>query len=104
MRRVSASCPRVIPRGLFVTLRLGVKAGEHTIRVGGQLEIVFDDERSVGVGDQGIFGEAVVLDGIMNETAGETHVPPGPDLAEEVGDRGRAPERPINPRYLCVYR
>src|SRR5216683_906623 len=104
MRRVYAAYPRVIPGGLVVTLRLGVKAGEHTIRVGGQLEIVFDDERSVGVVDQVIFRDAVIFDSIANDTAEESDVRPSANLAEEIGDRGSACEARINRDYLGVAR
>src|SRR6267143_2474672 len=103
MRRVtSSSCPRIIPRGLVVTLRLGVKAGEHPICVARQLEIAFDDERRVRVVDRVIFRDAVVLDGIVNDAAEEGDVRAGANLAEEISDRGSAREARVDRDYLCV--
>ena len=89
MRRVTSSTssrPCIIPRGLVVTLGLGVKAGEHPIGVRGQLEIAFDDERRIRVVDQVIFRDAAVLDGIANDAAEESDVRPGANLAEKIGD------------------
>src|SRR6202158_6226903 len=105
MRRVissTASCPRIIQRGLVVSLRLGVKAREHAIRVGRQLEITFDDERRVRVVDQVIFRDAVVLDGIANDAAEEGDVRAGANLAEEIGDRGGPREARVDRDYFCV--
>ncbi len=75
MRRVTSSArPRIIPRGLVVTLRLGFKTRKHTIRVGRQLEIVFDDERRVRIVNQVIFRDTIVLDGIANDAPEERDV------------------------------
>src|SRR5437016_4634450 len=105
MRRVSAaSCPRIVPGGFVITLRLGVKAGEHPIGVGRQLEIVFDDERCVRVVDQVIFGDAVVLDGVANDAAEEGDVRAGANLAEEISDRGGARETRVDRDYFCAAR
>src|SRR6266850_73312 len=46
---------RIIPRGPVVTLRGGVKARKHTVRVSRQLEIAPDDERRVREVDQVFF-------------------------------------------------
>src|SRR5260370_18013842 len=101
---ISSACPSIIPRGLVVTLRLGVKAGEHPVRIGGQLEIAFDDERRVRVVDQVFLGDAVVLDGIANDAAEEGDVRAGANLAEEIGDRGGAREARVDGDYLRVPR
>src|ERR1700704_5707217 len=103
MRRAissTSSCPRVVPRGLVITLRLGVEAGEHPVHVGGKLEIAFDDERRVRVVDHVIFRDAVILDGIANDAAEEGDVRAGANLAEEIGDRGGAGKARINRDYF----
>src|SRR5260370_14669380 len=106
MRRVSstASYPCIIPCGLVVALRLGVETGKHTIRVGRQLEIVFDDERRVRVVNQVFLGDPVVLDSIANDAAEESDVRAGANLAEEIGDRGGAREAWVDRDYLRVSR
>src|SRR5438445_85688 len=96
------SCPRIVPRGLVVTLRLGIKAGEHPVRVGRQLEIALDDKRRVRVVDQVIFRDAVVLDGVANDAAEKSDVRTGANLAEEIGDRGGAREARIDGDYLGI--
>jgi len=73
-RVISSACPGVIPRGLVVTLRLGVKSGKHPIGISGQLEIVFDDEGRIRVVGQVIFGDAVVLDCVVDDAAKERDV------------------------------
>src|ERR1700732_264170 len=51
----------IVPGGAVVALFLFVKARENAIGVRRQLEIAPDDKRSVGVVEQVVLGDAVVL-------------------------------------------
>src|SRR5258706_6923901 len=70
----TSSCSRIIPRGLVVALRLGVKAGENTVRIAWQLKAGFDDKCRVREVDQVIFRNAIIFDGIANDAAEEGDV------------------------------
>src|SRR5207237_7476189 len=57
-----------------------------------QLESFLDDKCSVGVVEQVVFGDAMVFDGVVNEAAEERNIRTCANLAEQVGNRGRARE------------
>ena len=50
-----------------------------------QLEAVLDDERGVGEIDQVFVGDAVVLEGVVDQAAEERDVAAGANLQEEIG-------------------
>src|SRR5271169_1288466 len=77
----------VIPGGLVVGLRGGVKTRIQTIV--GQLEAILNDEGGVGKIDEIIFSDAVVFDRMAEQPAEESDVSAGANLEEKVGDRSR---------------
>ena len=75
----------VIPGGLVVGLSLGVEARiQAVVR---QLEAVFDEERRVGVVDEILVGDAIVLERVVDDAAEESDVATGTNLQEQVGLR-----------------
>src|SRR5256714_7077752 len=90
----------VVPGRLVVSHPPGVEAGEQAVF--GQLESVFDDEGGVGVVDEVISGEAIILDGVVDEAAEEGYVRARAYLQEEVGGRRRAREPRVNDDHLRV--
>src|SRR6266567_3320976 len=95
---------RIIPRGPVVTLRLCVKAREHSVSISRQLEITFDDERRVREVDQVIFRDAVVFDGIANDASKEGDIRAGANLAEEISDRRCTRESRVDRDHFCAPR
>src|SRR5438105_350305 len=78
----------VIPGGLIVRLCCRVEARiEPVLR---QLESFFDDKRGVGVVEQVVFCDAMVLDGVLNQAAKERNVRTRANLAEQIGNRSCA--------------
>ncbi len=73
----------VIPGGLVVGLGLGVEAGIQAVV--GQLEAVFDEERCVGVVDEILVCDAIVLERVVDDAAEESDVAAGTNLQEKVG-------------------
>ena len=68
----------VIPSGLVVGLSLGVEARvEAVVR---QLEAIFDEERRVGVIDEILVGNAIVLERVVDDPAEESDVATGTNL------------------------
>src|SRR5258706_15150594 len=63
----AASAALVIPRGLVIRLRRGVKSGEDAFEIRRKLKIFLDDEGRVRIVDKIIFRDAVVLDRIAND-------------------------------------
>src|SRR4029077_20508358 len=104
MGRVYAACPRIIPRGFVVGLRFGVKAGENAVRIARKLKAGLDDKCRVREVDQVIFRDAIILDGIVNDTAKKGDVRAGADLAKEIGNRGGAREARVHGDYFRVAR
>src|SRR6201982_3776675 len=104
MLRLRTAGASIIPRGPVVNLRRRVEAGEYSVSIAWQLEIAFDDERGVGEIDQVIFRDAIVFDGIANDTAKEGDVRAGANLAEEISDRRCAREARVHGNHFCVPR
>ncbi len=90
----------IIPGRLVVRLGRRIEAGEQSVV--GQLESVFDDECSVGVIDQVLMRDAVVLDGVVDQAAEKRKIGPGANLAENVGLRRRARKARIDHDHLGV--
>ena len=78
----------------------GVESGIEPVF--GKLEAVFDDEGGVGEIHQIVFGDAVVLNGVMDQPAEEGDIRAGADLQVKVGDGGRPRESRIDHDHLGV--
>ena len=90
----------VIPRSLVVTVRGRIETGiQAVIR---KLEAFFDDERGVGVIDQVLLGDPVVLQRVADDTAQEGNVGARTNLQKEVGLRCRAREARIDDDHFGV--
>ena len=90
----------VIPSGLVVAVRGRIEAGIQAIV--GKLETLFDDERRVGVVDQVLLGDPVVLQGVADDTAQKGDVGARTNLQEEVGLRCGTGEARIDYDHLGV--
>ena len=90
----------VIPGGFVVGLGGGIESRIEPVL--GKLEAVFDDEGGVGEIHQIIFGDAVVLDGVMDQPAEEGDIRAGANLEVKVGHRGRPREARIDHDHLGV--
>src|SRR5204863_755337 len=73
----------VVPGRFVVSLSRGVEAGVQAVL--GKLEAFFDDEGGVGEVDQIVFGDAVVLDRVVDYPTEKGYVRPGADLNKQVG-------------------
>src|SRR5579863_1127744 len=73
----------VVPSRLVVGLGIVIETGEQPVFR--QLESVFDDERRVGVVDQVLVRDAVVLQRVVDHAAEEGNVATGANLQEEIG-------------------
>ena len=90
----------IIPCSFVVALGRRIEAGEQAVFR--QLESVIDDERGVGVVDQVLVRNAVVLDGVIDKAAEKREVAAGANLAENIGLRRRAREARIHHDHLGV--
>src|SRR5579863_3120656 len=72
----------IIPRSFVVGVRSGIKSRIQPIL--GQLESFLNNEGRIRVVDQVIFGVAVILDRVANQSAQKRDVRPSSNLQEEV--------------------
>src|SRR5205807_7299239 len=77
----------VIPGRLVVGLLVLVEAGVQAVF--GQFESLFDDECRVGVIDEVVVCDPIVLDRVIDESAQKRDIGSGANLQIEVGVRGR---------------
>src|SRR6185437_415717 len=80
----------VIPGGVIVSARRGVKSGVQPILW--KFEPFLNDERSVRVVGEIFFRDPVILDGVPNQPAEERNVGARANLKEQIGSSGRASE------------
>src|ERR1022692_4234279 len=84
----------IIPGGFVVHLFLRIETGEQPVV--GELKPFLDDEGSVRVIDEIVFGDAVVFDGVPDDAAEEGDVGAGADLYVHVRGRGGAGQTRID--------
>ena len=90
----------IVPRRLVIDLRSRIEAGIQSIVR--QLETILHDEGGVGVVDEVILGDTVVVDRILDHATEESDVSAGANLAEEIGGGGGAGKPRINHDHLGV--
>ena len=90
----------IVPSIPVVGLRGGIESSVKAVLR--EFEPLAYDERSAGVIEQIIFGHAVVLDGVVDDSAQKRDVRSGANLAEQIGIRGGAREARIHHDHLRI--
>src|SRR5438309_9048922 len=89
--RVAGRCVQVhslvLPAGRIVTVAFRIPAGEEPVQIFGVLEVVADDGGRIGVGDDVLPEQVVVLADVVDDAAQKSDVTAGPDwhVATRVG-------------------
>src|SRR5260221_10449842 len=90
----------VVPGGLVVSYCGGVETREQAILR--KLESIFNNESRVGVVDEIVSGNAIVLNGVIDQSAKEGNVCAGANLQKEIRHRRSAREARIDDEHFRI--